>query len=136
VPLEVFRERLLVGPNAGIFLQSMVGLPWLYVLTLYLQDALGHTPLQAGLVFLPMTLTGVLAAPLAGRLVTSLGARATAASGLALSAVGLLLTASMSSGGVFPLVLSGMVVGEAGFIFCNTALTIAGSGAASAMSPT
>jgi Na+/melibiose symporter-like transporter len=114
----------------------MVGLPCLYVLTLYLQDTLGHTPLQAGLVFLPMTLTGVLAAPLAGRLVTSLGARATAASGLALSAVGLLLTASMSSGGVFPLVLSGMVVGEAGFIFCNTALTIAGSGAASAMSPT
>ncbi|MDQ3792030.1 MAG: MFS transporter, partial [Actinomycetota bacterium] len=130
VPLEAFRERLLVGPNAGIFLQSMVGLPWLYVLTLYLQDALGHTPLQAGLVFLPMTLTGVLAAPLAARLVTTLGARATAASGLALSAVGLLLTASMSSGGVFPLVLSGMVVGEAGFIFCNTALTIAGSGAA------
>ena len=129
-PLEVFRERLLVGPNAGIFLQSMVGLPWLYVLTLYLQDALGHTPLQAGVVFLPMTLAGVVAAPLAGRIVTRLGARATAASGLALSAVGLLLTASMSSGGGFPLVLSGMVVGEAGFMFCNTALTIAGSGGA------
>ncbi|HEX2183706.1 MAG TPA: MFS transporter, partial [Rubrobacteraceae bacterium] len=130
VPLEAFRERALVGPNAGIFLQSMVGLPWLYVLTLYLQDALGHTPLQAGLLFLPMTLTGVVAAPLAGRLVTRLGARATAASGLALSAVGLLLTASMSSGGGFTLVLSGMVVGEAGFIICNTALTIAGSGGA------
>jgi EmrB/QacA subfamily drug resistance transporter len=130
VPLEAFRERALVGPNAGIFLQSMVGLPWLYVLTLYLQDALGHTPLQAGLLFLPMTLTGVVAAPSAGRLVTRLGARATAASGLALSAVGLLLTASMSTGGGFTLVLSGMVVGEAGFIFCNTALTIAGSGGA------
>jgi EmrB/QacA subfamily drug resistance transporter len=127
VPLEAFRERALFGPNAGIFLQSMVGLPWLYVLTLYLQDALGHTPLRAGLLFLPMTLTGLVAAPFAGRLVTRLGARPTAASGLALSAVGLLLTATMSSGGGFPLVLSGMVVGEAGFIFCNTALTIAGS---------
>jgi EmrB/QacA subfamily drug resistance transporter len=130
VPLEAFRERVVVGPNAGIFLQSMVGLPWLYVLTLYLQDALGHTPLQAGLLFLPMTLTGVVAAPFAGRLVTRLGTRVTAASGLALSAVGLLLTASMSPGGGLSLVLSGMVVGEAGFMLCNVALTIAGSGGA------
>jgi MFS family permease len=43
VPLEAFRERALVGPNAAIFLQSMVGLSWLYVLTLYLQDARGRS---------------------------------------------------------------------------------------------
>jgi EmrB/QacA subfamily drug resistance transporter len=130
VPLEAFRERAVVGPNAAIFLQSMVGLPWLYVLTLYLQDALAHTPLEAGLLFLPMTLTSVVAAPVAGRFVTRLGIRTTAASGLALSAAGLLLTMGMSSGGGFPLVLSGMVVGEAGFMLCNVALTIAGSGGA------
>jgi EmrB/QacA subfamily drug resistance transporter len=63
VPLEAFRERAVVGPNAAIFLQSMVGLSWLYVLTLYLQDALGRSPLEAGLLFLPMTLTSVVAAP-------------------------------------------------------------------------
>lgn len=130
VPLEAFRERAVVGPNAAIFLQSMVGLPWLYVLTLYLQDALGRSPLEAGFLFLPMTLTSVVAAPVAGRLVTRLGIKTTAASGLALSAAGLLLTMGMSSGGNFPLVLSGMVVGEAGFMICNVALTIAGSGGA------
>jgi MFS family permease len=75
VPLGVFGERVVVVPNAAIFLQSMVGLPWLYVLTLYLQEALGRTPLEAGLLFLPMTLTSVVAAPVAGRLVMRFGVR-------------------------------------------------------------
>jgi Na+/melibiose symporter-like transporter len=119
-----------VGPNAAIFLQSMVGLSWLYVLTLYLQDALGRSPLEAGLLFLPMTLTSVVAAPVAGRLVSRLGVRTTAASGLALSAAGLLLTRGMSPEDGLSLVLSGMVVGEAGFMVSNVALTIAGSGGA------
>jgi MFS family permease len=130
VPLDALRVRGVVGPNVGIFLQSMVGLPWLYVLTLYLQDALARSPLEAGLLFLPMTLTSVVAAPAAGRLVPRLGTRTTAASGLALSAVGLLLKMGMSSEGGFPPVLAGMVVGEAGFMLCNVALTIAGSGGA------
>jgi EmrB/QacA subfamily drug resistance transporter len=130
VPLEAFRERAVVGPNAAIFLQSMVGLSWLYVLTLYLQDALGRSPLEAGLLFLPMTLTSVVAAPVAGRLVSRLGVRTTAASGLALSAAGLLLTRGMSPEDGLSLVLSGMVVGEAGFMVSNVALTIAGSGGA------
>ena len=130
VPLEAFRERAVVGPNAAIFLQSMVGLSWLYVLTLYLQDALGRSPLEAGLLFLPMTLTSVVAAPVAGRLVSRLGTRTTAASGLALSAAGLLLTSAMSPEGGLSPVLSGMVVGEAGFMLSNVALTIAGSGGA------
>ncbi len=130
VPLEAFRERAVVGPNAAIFLQSMVGLSWLYVLTLYLQDALGRSPLEAGLLFLPMTLSSVVAAPVAGRLVSRLGTRTTATSGLALSAAGLLLTSAMSPEGDLSLVLSGMVVGEAGFMLSNVALTIAGSGGA------
>jgi MFS family permease len=94
-----------------------------------LQDALGRSPLEAGLLFLPMTLTSVVAAPVAGRLVSRLGVRTTAASGLALSAAGLPLTRGMSPEDGLSLVLSGMVVGEAGFMVSNVALTIAGSGA-------
>jgi hypothetical protein len=77
-----------------------------------------------------MSLTSVVAAPIAGRLVSRLGVRTTAASGLALSAAGLLLTRGMSPEGGLSLVLSGMVVGEAGFMLSNVALTIAGSGGA------
>ncbi len=130
VPLEVFRERAVVAPNTAIFLQSMVGIAWLYALTLYFQEVLGHDPLTAGLLFLPMTLASVVAAPAAGRLATKLGLRITASSGLALVAAGLLLMTRMSEGSSLLFVISGMVVGEAGCMLSNVPLTIAGSGGA------
>ena len=130
VPLGVLSKRVVVVPNAAIFLQSMVGIAWLYVLTLYLQEVLGHSALTAGLLFIPMTLASVVAAPAAGRLATRLGVRTTASSGLALVAVGLLLMTTMSVGGGLVFVLLGMVIGEGGFMLSNVPLTIIGSGSA------
>jgi EmrB/QacA subfamily drug resistance transporter len=130
VPLGVLRKRAVVVPNVAIFLQSMVGIAWLYVLTLYLQEVLGHSALTAGLLFIPMTLASVVAAPVAGRLATRIGVRVTAPSGLALVAVGLLLMTPMSVGGGLLFVLCGMVIGEGGFMLSNVPLTIVGSGGA------
>jgi len=130
VPLGVLGKPAVFVPNAAIFLQSRVGIAWLYVLTLYLQEVLGHSALVAGLLFIPMTLASVLAAPLAGRLATRVGMRTTASSGLALVAVGLLLMTPMSVGGGLAFVLLGMVIGEGGFMLSNVPLTIVGSGSA------
>jgi EmrB/QacA subfamily drug resistance transporter len=130
VPLGVLKKPAVVVPNAAIFLQSMVGIAWLYVLTLYLQEMLGHSALMAGLLFIPMTLASVVAAPVAGRLVTRLGVRTTASLGLALVAVGLLLMTLMSVGGGLLFVLLGMVIGEGGLMLSNVPLTIVGSGSA------
>jgi EmrB/QacA subfamily drug resistance transporter len=130
VPLRVLGQRVVVAPNAAIFLQSMVGIAWLYVLTLHIQEVLGHGALTAGLLFTPMTLASVVAAPVAGRLATRLGVRTTASSGLVLVAVGLLLMTPMSVRGGLVFVLCGMVVGEIGFMLSNVPLTIAGSGSA------
>ena len=41
VPLGVLKKPAVVVPNAAIFLQSMVGIAWLYVLTLYLPGGAG-----------------------------------------------------------------------------------------------
>ena len=130
VPLRLFGERAVVAPNVAIFFQSMVGIAWLYVLTLYFQEVLGHDPLAAGLLFLPMTLAAVVAASAAGRLATRLGLRITASSGLALVTAGLLLMTCMSESGGLLFIISGMVVGEVGFMLSNVPLTIAGSGGA------
>ena len=43
--LGVLKKRAVVVSNAAIFLQSMVGIAWLYVLTLYFQEVLGHSAL-------------------------------------------------------------------------------------------
>jgi MFS family permease len=91
---------------------------------------LGHSALTAGLLFFPMTLASVVAAPLAGRFATRLGVRTTASLGLALVAVGLLLMTPMSLGGGLLFVLLGMVIGEGGFMLSNVPLTIVGSGSA------
>jgi MFS family permease len=126
VPLPILCRRAVAVPNAAVVLKSMVGAAQLYVLTLYFQDALGRTPLEAGLLFVPMTVASVIASPVAGRLTTRLGARRTAAWGFGISGTGLVLVASrMAHEDALPAVLLGMAVAEAGFMTASVPLTIA-----------
>jgi MFS family permease len=128
VPLGVLTTGPIAVPNVAIFLQSMIGLSWLYVLTLYFQEVLGHDPLTAGLLFAPMTVSAVPAALVAGWLVTRSGVKPVATMGLVLLGGGVLLMMLMSESGGLLFVLSGMVVGETGFMLSNVPLTIAATG--------
>ncbi|MBO0787531.1 MAG: MFS transporter [Actinobacteria bacterium] len=56
VPFPVFRSRLVSAGNALSFLSFLPAMAIWFLLTLYLQDVRGFTALQAGLVFLPMSL--------------------------------------------------------------------------------
>jgi MFS family permease len=117
-------------PNAAIAFQSMVGIAWLYLLTLYFQEVLDKGALATGMLFAPMTIASVIAAPVGGRLTSSVGPRETAASGLALVAVGVgTMIVGVSTGGAVGLVVAGMVVGEAGFMLSNVSLTVAATNA-------
>jgi EmrB/QacA subfamily drug resistance transporter len=126
VRLPIISRRGVAVPNVANVLKSMVGAAQLYVLTLYFQDALGRTPLEAGLLFFPMTVASVVASPVAGRLTSKLGARQTAAWGFALSGAGLVLVAwLMPHEGALVAVLVGMAVAEAGFVTASVPLTVA-----------
>jgi EmrB/QacA subfamily drug resistance transporter len=128
VPLRAVARPSVLVPNGAIALQSMVGIAWLYVLTLYFQDVLGHGPLRTGLLFAPMTFAAVLAAPAAGRVTSRLGPRTTALTGLSMVGCGIAtMVGGMTATGSLPLVVAGMVVGESGFMFSNVALTVAGT---------
>ncbi|MFS0704160.1 MFS transporter [Cellulomonas sp. 179-A 9B4 NHS] len=61
-----------------------------FVLTLYLQDGLGYTPLQAGLAITPFALGSAVTAAIGGRAVSTRG-RAVVVTGLVLVIAGLLL---------------------------------------------
>jgi EmrB/QacA subfamily drug resistance transporter len=129
-PLPILNRRAVAVPNAAVVLKSMVGAAQLYVLTLYFQDALGRTPLEAGLLFVPMTAASVVASPVAGRLTTRLGARQTAAWGFAISGAGLALVVwLMPYEGALVAVLIGMAVAEAGFVTARVPLTVAATNA-------
>jgi EmrB/QacA subfamily drug resistance transporter len=124
LPRGVVTRRPVLIPNVALALQSMVGMAWLYVLTLYFQEIRGLDPMRTGLLFVPMTLAAVVAASLAGRVSTVLGVRRTAVIGLVTVAAGLIVMAAGVTGGP-PVVVAGMVAGEAGFMLANVPLTIA-----------
>ena len=66
---------------------------FLFLNTLYLQDALGYSALHAGLFTLPMAVMTVVFAPMSGRIVGSRGPRLPlVAAGIAMTLSGLLLT--------------------------------------------
>lgn len=69
----------------------------LLVLSLYLQESLGHSPLAAGLMMMPFAIGSAISAPLAGRIVSDLGRWLTVAALLTM-VVGVVLTALLAPG--------------------------------------
>jgi EmrB/QacA subfamily drug resistance transporter len=88
VPLDLFRDRVHVAANGagvllGVVLFGVVG----YV-PLYVQAVRGGSPILAGLVLIPLSLSWTLSTFVSGRLVTRLGFRALVRGGCALVAAG------------------------------------------------
>lgn len=62
LPLRLLANRALLQPTVAIFLfMAAVGTSY-FLITTYLQDALGYSSLQAGLAFLPLSLMAMLGA--------------------------------------------------------------------------
>jgi EmrB/QacA subfamily drug resistance transporter len=101
MPLRIFRSRPVSGANAVVFLlgAGMFGM-WFFV-SLYLQQVLGYDALEAGLAFLPMTLTIVVGSAVASRLTARRGAKPLLVTGMTLQAAGLLLFTGVSAGGSY-----------------------------------
>ena len=97
VKLELFRIR-------NFWVASVIGLavPFglfgiFFPMTVFLQGALGMTPLEAGLSMMPMSLMLMFVAPVSGRLSDRIGARWILTTGLVLVSVGILLITSRVS---------------------------------------
>jgi len=72
--LSLFRCPAFSGASIVAFTLSSSFFAMFLYLTLYIQDVLGYSPLQAGLRFLPTTMLSFIVAPIAGRLSVPLGA--------------------------------------------------------------
>src|SRR2546421_703723 len=66
--LALFRNRGFAGANAVMLLVGLAMFGVFFYVSLYVQQVLGYSPLQAGASFLPWTLLIILLAPQAGRL--------------------------------------------------------------------
>ena len=88
--LALLRNRVLVGSTVAILIGAGTINALMYVLSLYFQnpDALGFTPLQAGLATLPATVGLVVVAPLVPKWAAKAGGRQVVGLGFLVSAIG------------------------------------------------
>jgi EmrB/QacA subfamily drug resistance transporter len=100
-PLIPFKQltKPLRTANTVVLLFSAALFPMWFVSSLYMQQVLGLSPLHTGLIFLPMTLTIMLIASRAGKLVSQFGVRPVLGGGLIMMTVGLLLFTQIGSSG-------------------------------------
>jgi MFS transporter, DHA2 family, methylenomycin A resistance protein len=94
-PLDLFVSRTVaVSVAVGFaFIVGYYGLP--FVMSLYLQQLRGLSPLGTGAVFLPMMLTGAAVTPFSARIAEKLGPRPLITTGLASMAAGLVILAAL-----------------------------------------
>ncbi|HSL10510.1 MAG TPA: MFS transporter [Actinomycetota bacterium] len=90
LPLSFFRIPSFAAGNTVAFSVSLGMFSIFLFFSLYMQLVRGHTPFEAGLRFLPMTLMIIVTAPNAGRIASKIGSRAPMTYGLLLVGGGLL----------------------------------------------
>jgi EmrB/QacA subfamily drug resistance transporter len=118
IPLSVLKYRQLRIANGVVTLLYAAFFPVWFFLTLYLQQVLHYDAIEAGLAFLPMTLSIFIASTLAPRLVSKFGARIVIASGMSVAALGIALLVGVSpSGSYLPNVLPGALLSAIGMGF-------------------
>jgi EmrB/QacA subfamily drug resistance transporter len=101
VPFGIFRLRTLTGANVvGVLLGASL-FSMFFFISLYMQQVLGYSPIHAGLSYLPLAVTIIIAAGLGGQLVTRFGFKPILAAGMLCVALGLLWFSRVSVGGGF-----------------------------------
>ena len=120
--LHLFRGAGFVGAQIAAFaISASIFAAFLY-LTLYLQNVLGYSPLQAGLRFLPLSLAAFVVAAISGNLTSRVSARWLMGAGLAIIGVSLLLMARIEVDSGWTILLPGFVLGGIGIGLTNPAL--------------
>ena len=101
VPFSIFRLRTLTGANVvGVLLGASL-FSMFFFISLYMQQVLGYSPIHAGLSYLPLALTIIVAAGLGGQLVTRFGFKPILAAGMLFVAAGLVWFSRVSVTGGF-----------------------------------
>ncbi|MFE6893789.1 MFS transporter [Streptomyces sp. NPDC057694] len=132
MPLGLFRVRSVAAANAAMFVCGMGSFAMWFFMTLYAQNVLGYTPIEAGLALVPSSLAVVAGSKTAPRLMRRFGARNVAVTGVLVTAGGFGWQSTMSAHGSFvvSIMLPGIVM-MAGAGFAMTPLaSLATSGAA------
>jgi EmrB/QacA subfamily drug resistance transporter len=126
VPFRIFRLRTLTGANTVGLLVGGSLFSMFFFITLYMQQVLGYSPIEAGLSYLPLALMIIVASGAASQLVTRIGFKPVLAAGMLLIAAALVWFSQVSVGGGFVSdILGPSLLAAAGLGFGFVTTTIA-----------
>jgi predicted MFS family arabinose efflux permease len=120
--LTLFRKPSFTGVSIVAFALSASMFAMFLYLTLYMQNTLGYSPLEAGLRFLPITVLSFLFAALSGNLTERVPTRLLMGAGLGLVGLGLLLMSGVDGHSGWTALLPGFLVSGAGIGLTNPAI--------------
>jgi EmrB/QacA subfamily drug resistance transporter len=120
--LSLFKRPAFAGASAVAFAISSSMFSMFLYLTLYIQDVLGYSPLQAGLRFLPITLLSFFVAPISGRLSVRVPIRMLLGAGMLLVSAGLLSMTAIDASSGWETLIPGFLLAGAGIGMVNPPL--------------
>jgi EmrB/QacA subfamily drug resistance transporter len=120
--LGLFRVPTFTGASIVAFALSASLFSLFLYLTLYIQNGLGYSPLEAGLRFLPLSLISFVVAPIAGRLSARVPIRALMGTGMVLVGVALLLMRGLTASSSWTALLAGFIISGVGVGLVNAPL--------------
>ncbi|NUT56461.1 MAG: DHA2 family efflux MFS transporter permease subunit [Thermoleophilia bacterium] len=118
--LTLFRSGTYAGANLAMLLVALAMFGVFFFVSLYMQNVLGYSAVQAGAAFLPMTLIVILVAPIAGKASDRFGSRWLMTVGMVLLGVQLLYLSQLGTDATFWSLLPGFVVGGLGMSMTMT----------------
>ncbi len=120
--MSLFRKPSFTGAQLVAFTLSSSMFAMFLFLTLYIQNQLHYSPLEAGLRFLPLSLLSFVTAPIAGRLSTRIPVRILFGVGMSLVGAALLLMHGLTPSSRWTHLLPGFIVGGIGIGLVNAPL--------------
>jgi EmrB/QacA subfamily drug resistance transporter len=126
--VSLFRSGTFAGANIVALLVFLAMFGVFFFVSLYVQGILGYSPVQAGALFLPMTVLIMLVAPVAGKLSDVIGSRWLIVGGMLLLAAHLLLLSTLDVGSNFWDILPALILGGLGMSLTMTPATAAAIG--------
>jgi EmrB/QacA subfamily drug resistance transporter len=118
--LALFRNGTFAGANLVILLVALAMFGVFFFVSLYMQNILGYSAVQAGAAFLPLTVLIILVAPVAGRLSDRIGSRWLMAAGMTLISLQLLLLSRLAVDSTFWRLLPALLIGGVGMSLTMT----------------
>jgi EmrB/QacA subfamily drug resistance transporter len=118
--LSLFKNGTFAGANLAMLLVALSMFGVFFFVSLYMQNILGFSAVQAGAAFLPMTLLIVIVAPIAGRLSDRFGSRWLITTGLTLLSIQLFYYSTLGTEANFWNLVPGMITGGFGMSLAMT----------------